>query len=112
MLPIRAETTVSTYGSVEIARLEKKKKKEEEQLGSFDKFQFGTSAMVASDFDGLGGYRTLAYEGQVPTKFSRLPFVFFYFLYIFFYNIYAIVQWLLLHMACLCHPYIQSLPTL
>ncbi len=33
--------------------------------------------MVASDFDGLGGYRTLAYEGQVPTKpynccFSRV----------------------------------------
>ncbi len=31
MLPIRAETTVSTHGSVEIARLEKKKK-EDEQL--------------------------------------------------------------------------------
>ncbi len=34
--------------------------------------------MVASDFDGLGGYRTLAYEGQVPTKpynccFSSFP---------------------------------------
>ncbi len=33
--------------------------------------------MVASDFDGLGGYRTLEYEGQVPTKpcnccFSRV----------------------------------------
>ncbi len=24
--------------------------------------------MVASDFDGLHGYRTLEYEGQVPTK--------------------------------------------
>ncbi len=24
--------------------------------------------MVASDFDGLRGYRTLEYEGQVPTK--------------------------------------------
>ncbi len=33
MLPIHAETTVSTYGSVEIARLEKKeRKKEDEQL--------------------------------------------------------------------------------
>ncbi len=66
MLPIRAETTVSTYGSVEIARLKKKKEEEERRrwtIGSFDKFQFGTSAMVASDFDGLGGYRTLAYEG-------------------------------------------------
>ncbi len=58
---------MSTYGSVEIARL-KKKKKEDEQFGSFDKFQFGTSAMVASDFHGLGGYRTLEYEGQVPTQ--------------------------------------------
>ncbi len=33
--------------------------------------------MVASDFDGLGGYRTLEYEGQVPTEpynccFSRI----------------------------------------
>ncbi len=75
MLSILAETTVSTYGSVEIARL--KKKKMNNLPGSFDKFQFGTSAMVASDFDGLGGYRTLAYEGQVPTEpynccFSRV----------------------------------------
>ncbi len=45
-----------------------RKKKEDEQFGSFDEFQFGTSAMVASDFDSLGGYRTLAYEGQVPIK--------------------------------------------
>ncbi len=77
MLPIRAETTVSTYGSVEIVRLKKKKKEEDEQFGSFDKFQVGTSAMVASDFDGLRSYRTLEYEGQVPTKpyncsFSRV----------------------------------------
>ncbi len=77
MLPIRAETTVSTYSSVEIARLKKKKKEEDKQLGSFDKFQFGTSAMVASDFDGLRGYGTVEYEGQVPTKpynccFSRV----------------------------------------
>ncbi len=33
--------------------------------------------MVASDFDGLRGYRTLEYEGKVPTKpynccFSRV----------------------------------------
>ncbi len=74
MLSIRAETTVSTNGSVEIARLKKKK---DEQLGGFDKFQFGTSAMVASDYEGLCGYRTLEYDGQVPTKpysccFSRV----------------------------------------
>ncbi len=36
MLSIHAETTVSTYGSVEIACLEKKKK-EDEQSSSFDK---------------------------------------------------------------------------
>ncbi len=24
--------------------------------------------MVASDFDGLGGYRTLEYEGQIPKQ--------------------------------------------
>ncbi len=69
MVPIRAETTVSTYGSVEM--------KKKRTIGSFDKFQFGTSAMVASDFEGLRGYRTLEYEGQVPTKpynccFSRV----------------------------------------
>ncbi len=53
MLPIRAETTVSTYGSVE--PVWKRRKKKEEQFGSFDKFQFGTSAMVASDFEDLRG---------------------------------------------------------
>ncbi len=37
--------------------------KEDEQFGSFDKFYFGTSAMVASDFEGLRGYGTLEYEG-------------------------------------------------
>ncbi len=68
MLSIRAATTVSTYGSVEITCLKKKKKEDDEQFGSFDKFQFGTSAMIASDFDGLGGYRKLEYERQVPTK--------------------------------------------
>ncbi len=46
-------------------------------IGRFDKFQVGTSVMVASDFDSLRGYRTLEYEGQVPTKpynccFSRV----------------------------------------
>ncbi len=37
-------------------------------MDSFDKFQFGTSTMVASDFEGLRGYGTLEYEGQVPIK--------------------------------------------
>ncbi len=52
MLPIRAETTVSIYGSFEISRLEKESKN---RIGSFDKFQFGASAMVASEFEGLRG---------------------------------------------------------
>ncbi len=57
MLSIRAETTVSTYGSVEIARLEKKKERRKKKVNNwqFDEFQFGTSAMVASDFEGLRG---------------------------------------------------------
>ncbi len=57
-----AESTVSTYGNVEIARLKKKK-----EIGSIGKFQFGTSAMVANDFDSLGSYRTLEYKGTHNT---------------------------------------------
>ncbi len=77
MLPIRAETTVSTYGSVEIARLKRRRRRTKKMNGSFDKFQFGTSAKVASNFEGLRGYGTLEYEGQVPIKpysccFSRV----------------------------------------
>ncbi len=46
-------------------------------LAVFDTFQFGTSAMVAKDLEGLGGYRTLEYEDQAPIKpinccFSRV----------------------------------------
>ncbi len=70
MLSIRAETTVSTYGNVEIAHL--KKKKEDEQFGSCDKFQFGTSAMVASDFDGLGGYRTRVWRSEAQKALQLL----------------------------------------
>ncbi len=75
MLSVHAETT---YGSVEIARLIRKKKKDkDEKPGRFDKFQFGTSAMVASDFDDLGGCRTLEYKACIPIKpyncrFSRV----------------------------------------
>ncbi len=56
---------------LEVFKCRLKKKKEEDELiifGSFDKFQFGTSAMVASNFDGLGGYRTLEYESQKHIK--------------------------------------------
>ncbi len=55
---------MSTYGSVEIARLKK--------MNDFDNFQFSGSAMVASAFEGLSGYGTLEYEGQVPTKPSQV----------------------------------------
>ncbi len=63
MRSIRTETTVSTYGSVEIARL----RKEYDQLAVLTNSSW-FFCDVASDFDGLGGYRTLEYEGQVPTK--------------------------------------------
>ncbi len=43
-----------------------KRKKEEEQFGTLADFQFGSSAMVPSNFEGLAGYRTLRDEGQVP----------------------------------------------
>ncbi len=79
------ETTVSTYGSAS-EKEERRRKNKMNKLAVLTKFQFGTSAMVASDFEGLRGYGTLEYEGQVP--------------------------FVLLHMACPCHPYIQSLPTL
>ncbi len=41
-------------------------KKEDEQCGTLADFQFGTSAMVPTSFEGLVGQRTLRDEGQVP----------------------------------------------
>ncbi len=78
-----------------------KRKKEDEQFSSLVDFQFGTSAMVPSNFEGLLGYRTLRDEGQVPLKaydcvFGRV----------------SQGSVCIAHMACPCHPYIQSLPTL
>ncbi len=46
----------------------RKKKKEDEQFGTLADFQFGTSAMVPSSFEGRVGYRTLRDEGQAPLK--------------------------------------------
>ncbi len=48
--------------------MKKKKKKEDKQFGTLADFQFGTSSILASNFEGLVGYRTLCHEGQVPLK--------------------------------------------
>ncbi len=102
MLPIRAETTVSTYGSVEIARLEKKKKKEEdEQLAVLTNSSLvlprwllvSLMVSVVTEHSSMKVRYPQSFPTVVLAEFSRLPFV-------------------LLHMACPCHPYIQSLPTL
>ncbi len=50
------------------------RKKEDGQFGTLDDFQFSTSAMVPSNFEGLVGYRTLRDEGQVPLKASDCLF--------------------------------------
>ncbi len=104
MLPIRAETTVSTYGSVEIARLEKKerrKKEEDEQLAVltnsslvFPRWLLATlTVFMVTEHSSMKVRYPQSLTTAVLAEFSRLPFV-------------------LLHMPCLCHPYIQSLPTL
>ncbi len=100
MLPIRAETTVSTYSSVEIARLEKKKE-EDEQLAVLTnsslvlpRWLLATlTVLVVTEYSRMKVRYPQSLTTVVLAEFSRLPFV-------------------LLHMACPCHPYIQSLPTL
>ncbi len=57
--------------------------------------------MVPSNFEGLVGYRTLCDEGQVPLKASDCVFG----------RVFQ-ASVCIAHMACSCHPYIQSLPTL
>ncbi len=83
------------------SRKKKKKKKEDEQFDTLADFQCGTSTIVPSNFEGLVGYRTLRDEGQVPLKaygcvFGRV----------------SQASVCIARMACPCHPYIQSLPTL
>ncbi len=39
-------------------------------IGTLADFQFSTSAMVPSNFEGLVGYRTLRHEGQVQTAYG------------------------------------------
>ncbi len=82
-------------------RLAFSRKKKDEQFGTLADFQFGTSTMVPRNFEGLVGYRTLRDEGQVPLKaygcvFGRV----------------SQASVCIAPMACLCHLYIQSLPTL
>ncbi len=58
VLSFRAKSTVRTLGSLEIGLLKNKeriRKKEEEQFGTLGDFQFGTSAMVPSNFEVLVG---------------------------------------------------------
>ncbi len=105
MLPIRAETTVSTYGSVELARLEKKERKKEEEEDEqlavltnsslvLPRWLLATlTVSVVTEHSSMKVRYPQSLTTVVLAEFSRLPFV-------------------LLHMACLCHPYIQSLPTL
>ncbi len=73
-----------------------KRKTEDEQFGTLADLQFGTSAKVPSNFECLVGYRTLRDEGQVMTVFGRV----------------SQASICIAQMACPCHPYIQSLPTL
>ncbi len=95
MLPIRAESTVSTYGSVEIARL--KMKKEDEQLAVLTnsslvlpRWLLATlTVLVITEHSRMKVRYPQSLTTVVLAEVSRLPFV-------------------LLHMACLCHPYIQS----
>ena len=64
--------TYLTQGSVEIAPL--KKKKDDEQFGTFANTQFSTFATVSSDFDGHVGLRIREYERQEPIKAVSLYF--------------------------------------
>ncbi len=98
MLSIRAETTVSTCSSVEIARLEKKK--EDEQLAVMTNSSLvlprlllaTLTVFVVTEHSSMKVRYPQSLTTAVLAEFSWLPFV-------------------AIHMACLCHPYIQSLPT-
>ncbi len=104
MLKICAKTTctVSIYGSVEIAHLEKKKE-EDEQLAVLTNSSLvlpqwllaTLTVLVVTEHSSMKVRYPQSLATVVLAEFSRLSFV-------------------LLHMACLCHPsmYIQSLPTL
>ncbi len=99
MLPIRVETTVSTHGSVEIARLKKKeeRKKKMNNLAVLTNSSLvlpqwllaTLTVFVVTEHSSMKVRYPQSLTTAVLAEFSRLPFV-------------------LLHMACLCHPYIQS----
>ncbi len=102
MLPIRAETTVSTCGSVEIARLEKKeRRKKKNNLAVLTNSSLvlprwllvTLTVLVVTEHSRMKIRYPQSLTTVVLAEFSRLLFV-------------------LLHTACLCHSYIQSLPTL
>ncbi len=77
MLSIRAETTVSTYGSVEIARL-KKKKEEDKQLAVLTNSSFVLLRWLLATLKVFVNTEHSSMKGQVPIKpYSRcfrLPF--------------------------------------
>ncbi len=102
MLLIRAETTVSTYGSVEIARQEEKKERKKmnnlavltnSSLVLPRRLLASLTVLVVTEHSSMKVRYPHSLTTVVLAEFSRLPFV-------------------LLYVACLCHPYIQSLPTL
>ncbi len=102
MLPIRAETTLSAYGSVEIARLEKKKKKErDEQLAVLTNSSLVLPRWLIATLTVLVVTEHLSMKVRYPQSLTTVVLAEFFRL-----------SFVLPHMACLCHPYIQSLLTL
>ncbi len=88
VLSFRVKNTVRTQGSHEVGLLKKERNKEGEQFNTSADFQFGTSAMVPSNFEGLVGYSTL-FES--------------------FWLCFWQASVCIAHMACPCHPYIPTL---
>ncbi len=82
MLPIRAKTTVSTYGSVEIARL-KKKKEEMNNLAVLTNFSLvlprwllaTLTVLVVTEHSSMKVRYPQSLTTVVLAEFSRLPFV-------------------------------------
>ena len=72
--PICEKITVRTYGSNELACLNKKeerkkeRKKEDEQFRDFAEVRLSTFATVSGGFEGPDGHGTADYEGQEPIK--------------------------------------------
>ncbi len=94
MLPIHAKTTVSTYGSVEIAQ----RKKKDEQLAVWTNFSLVLPRWLLTTLTVLVVTEHSSMKVRYPQSLTTV--------------VLAELPFVLLHMACLCHPYIQSLQTL